>query len=76
MGNNCEYKMARQMVGRRSLKDTPPACTQSFEIEIAQVRDLVLCRSGRGTTIATFLLHRIRPPVWRGPLLQEKLCHL
>src|SRR5258708_3050127 len=33
-------------------------------IETAQMRDLVLNgRFGRSTTIATFLLHRIRPPV-------------
>jgi hypothetical protein len=45
-------------------------------VETAQMRDLVLNgRFGRGTTIATFLLHRIRPPVQPGPRLQVKLCH-
>jgi len=32
-------------------------------------------RFGRGTTTATFLLHRIRPPVWPGPERQAKFCH-
>jgi len=40
----------------------------------AQMRDLVLYgHFGRSATIATFLLHRIRPPVWPGPQLQAKL---
>jgi hypothetical protein len=40
------------------------------------MRDLVLNRRlGRGTTTATFLLHRIRPPVWPGPERQAKFCH-
>src|SRR5258705_9395959 len=64
------------MSGRRPLKYAPPACTKSFEIETAQMRDLVLKRRfGRGTTTATFLLHRIRPPVWPGPERQANFCH-
>src|SRR5258706_11710472 len=64
------------MSGRRPLKYAPPACTKSFEIETAQMRDLVLKRRfGRGTTTATFVLHRIRPPVWPGPERQAKVCH-
>ena len=47
---------------------------QHDEVTIAQMRDLVLDRCfGRGATSATFLLHRVRPPVWPGPQLQAKL---
>src|SRR5260370_9836031 len=64
------------MSGRRSLKYALPACAYSPEIETAQMRDLVLKRRfGRGTTTATFVLHRIRPPVWPGPERQGKFCH-
>src|SRR5260370_16440753 len=64
------------MSGRRSLKYALPACAYSPEIETAQMRDLVLKRRfGRGTTTATFLLHRIRPPVWPGPERQAKFLH-
>ena len=53
----------------RGGKALPPA-----EVETAQMRDLVLDRCfGRGATSATFLLHRVRPPVWPGPQLQAKL---
>src|ERR1700738_4161613 len=45
----------------RSLKHALPARTKSPRIETTQMHDLVLNRLfGRGTTIATFLLHRIR----------------
>src|SRR5260370_41361261 len=64
------------MSGRRSLKYALPACAYSPEIETAQMRDLVLKRRfGRGTTTATFVLHRIRPPVWPDPERQAKFCH-
>src|SRR5260370_41102250 len=63
------------MSGRRSLKYALPACAYSPEIETAQMRDLVLKRRfGRGTTTATFVLHRIRPPVWPGPERQAQFC--
>jgi hypothetical protein len=58
--------MPRQVIGRRFLKHTLPSCTKAFEIETAQMRDLVSNGSfGRGTTTATLLRHRITPPASR-----------
>src|SRR5258705_8321740 len=75
IGDDRKQQMPRQMRRGRSLEDTLPARAQSPEIETAQMRDLVLKRRfGRGTTIATFLLHRIRPPVWPGPERQRRFC--
>jgi len=43
--------MPRQVIGRRFLKHTLPSCTKAFEIETAQMRDLVSNGSfGRGAT--------------------------
>src|SRR5260370_11317894 len=51
--------MPRQMIGRWSLQHAVPPCAQTFEIETAQMRDLVLNRClGRATTIARLLPHR------------------
>ena len=76
IGHDCKQQMPRQMSRGWSPEDTLPARTQSPEIETAQMRDLVLKRRfGRGTTTATFVLHRIRPPVWPGPERQAKFCH-
>jgi hypothetical protein len=66
IGDDCKQQMPRQMSRGRSLEDTLPACVSSLEIETAQMRDLVLKSSFDRATIATFFLHRIRPPVWLG----------
>src|SRR6202048_3443167 len=51
--------MPRQMIGRRSLQHALPSCAQTFEIETAQMHDLILNgRFGRDTAIATLLPHR------------------
>jgi hypothetical protein len=64
IGDDGQQQMPRQMSRGRSPEYALPARAQSREIETAQMRDLVLNRRfGRGTTIAMFLLHRIRPPV-------------
>src|SRR5258706_5190372 len=55
IGDDREQQMPCQMSGRRPLEYALPACVQSFEIETAQMRDLVLNRRlGRGTTIVAF----------------------
>jgi hypothetical protein len=53
---NTKQQMPRQMIGRWSLQHALPPCAQTFEIETAQMGDLVLYRClGRDTTIATLL---------------------
>ena len=64
IGDDCKQQMPRQMSRGLSPEDAPPARAQPPEIETAQMRDLVFNgRSSRGTTIATFFLHRVRLPV-------------
>src|SRR5712672_650977 len=54
-----KQQMPRQMIRRCSLQHALPPCAQTFEIETAQMHDLVLNRClGRATTIATLLPHR------------------
>src|SRR5258708_30273108 len=66
IGDDRKQRMPRQMTWRWSLQHALPPRAQAFEIETAQMRDLVLNRCfGRDTTIATLLLHRIRPPASR-----------
>jgi hypothetical protein len=63
IGDDRKQQVPRQMIGRWSLQHAPPPRAQTFEIETAQMHDLVLNRClGRDTTIATLLPHRIRPP--------------
>src|SRR6266478_1430931 len=63
VGDDRKQQMPRQMTGCWSLQHALPPRAQTFEIETAQMRDLVLNRCfGRDTTIATLLSHRIRPP--------------
>src|SRR2546425_10760669 len=69
IGDDRKQQMPRQMTWRWSLQHALPPRAQAFEIETAQMRDLVLNRCfGRDTTIATLLLHRIRPPASRDRL--------
>jgi hypothetical protein len=42
IGNDAIEQMARQMVGRLAAKDRMPLGPQTMEIEIAQMRDLIL----------------------------------
>jgi hypothetical protein len=66
IGNDCEQQVSRQMSGRGLLEYALPSRPKSVEVETAQVCDLILNGSfGRGTTIATFLQHRIMPPASR-----------
>jgi len=75
IGDDGEQQVSRQMCWGGFLKHAHPTCTKSSEIETAQMRDLVLNgRLGRSTTIAAFLLHRIKPPVWLGPQRQVTPC--
>src|SRR5258708_27978780 len=61
-----KQQVPRQMIGRWSLQHAVPPRAQTFEIETAQMHDLVLNRCiGRDTTIATLLPHCIRPPASR-----------
>jgi hypothetical protein len=63
IGEDRKQQMPRQMAGRWSLQHTLPPCAQTFEIETAQMHDLVLNRFfGQETTIATLPPHRIRQP--------------
>src|SRR6476659_801100 len=56
IGYDRKQQMPRQIIGRLSLQHALPPCAQTFEIETAQLHDLVLNRClGRDTTIATFL---------------------
>src|SRR5260221_6290948 len=58
-----KQQVPRQMIGRWSLQHAVPPRAQTFEIETAQMHDLLLNRwIGRDTTIATLLPHRVRPP--------------
>src|SRR5258706_15052816 len=70
-----KQQMPRQMTGRRSLQHALPPRAQTFEIETAQMRDLVLNGSfGRCTTVAMYLRHRIRPPASRDRQPRTKPC--
>src|SRR5258705_8380204 len=63
IGDDRKQQMPRQMIGRWSLEHALPPRAQTFEIETAQMHDLVLNRClGRDTTIAMLLLHALRPP--------------
>jgi hypothetical protein len=42
IGDHAVEQMARQMVGGLAPEDLMPSCAQATEIEIAQMRDLVL----------------------------------
>ena len=42
IGDHAVEQMARQMVGGLAPEDRMPSCAQATEIEIAQMRDLVL----------------------------------
>jgi hypothetical protein len=42
IGNDAVEQMTRQMIGGFAAEDRMPSCPQAREIEIAQVRDLVL----------------------------------
>src|SRR5258706_2293910 len=76
IGDDRKQQMPRDLIGRWSLQHTPPPCAKTFEIETAQMHDLVLDRClGRNTTIATLLPHRIRPPASRGPGSRTKPCY-
>src|SRR5712672_2434348 len=76
IGDDRNQQVPRQMSRGRSLKHALPARTKSPRIETAQMRDLVLNRRfGRGTTIATFLLHRIRPAASLDLKHWMLLCH-
>jgi hypothetical protein len=57
-----KQQMPTQMSRRRSLKHAVPSGAQSFEVETAQMRDLVLNRGfSPDASGATFLSHRIKP---------------
>src|SRR6266403_68740 len=76
IGDDRKQQMPRQMIGRWSLQHALPSCAQTFEIETAQMRDLVLNRCfGRDTTIATLLSHRIRPPASHDRQPRTKSCY-
>src|SRR6266403_962026 len=71
-----KQQIPRQMIGRWSLQHALPPCAQTFEIETAQMGDLVLNRClGRDTTIATLLPHRIRPPASLDRWPRTKPCY-
>ena len=75
IGDDRKQQVPCQMGRGGLLKHAQPACTKPTEIETAQMRDLVLNGGfGRGTTIATFFLHRIRPPAWLGLQRQPTFC--
>ena len=70
-----KQQMPRQMIRRWSLQHALPPCAQTFEIETAQMGDLVLNRRFvRGMTIAALLLHRLKPPASRDPQPRMKPC--
>src|SRR5258705_6223353 len=76
IGDDRKQQMPRQMIGRRSLQHALPPRAQTFEIETAQMHDLVLDRClGRDTTIATLLPHRIRPPASHDRQPRTKSCY-
>src|SRR5258708_1765026 len=76
IGDNRKQQMTRQMIGRWSLQHALPPRAQTFEIETAQMRDLILNRYlGRETTLATLLPHRIRPPASRDRQPLTKPCY-
>src|SRR6266481_3043979 len=55
-----------QRTNQQDIQVMTPPRAQTFEIETAQMHDLVLNRClGRDTTVATLLPHRIRPPASR-----------
>jgi hypothetical protein len=61
-GQDCKQQMSRQVERRRSLEYALPSGAQSFEVETAQMRDLVLNRGfSPDASGATFLSHRIKP---------------
>src|SRR5258708_5133325 len=75
IGDDCKQQMPCQMSRSKSLKHALPTCTEPFEIETAQMRDLVLSRGfGRDTTATTTPLHRINSPSWPDKRQQVKLC--
>src|SRR5258706_1569737 len=76
IGDDRKQQMTRQMIGRWSLQDALPPRAQTFEIETAQMRDLILNRYlGRDTTLATLIPHRIRPPASRDRQPRTKPCY-
>jgi hypothetical protein len=76
IGDDCKEQMPRQMIGRWSLQHALPPRAQTFEIETAQMGDLVPNRCfGRYTTLPTLLPHRIRPPASRDPQRRTKPCY-
>ena len=72
IGDDRKQQMPRQMIGRWSLQHAVPPRAQTFEVETAQMHDLVLNGSfGRNTTVTSFFSHRIRPPASRDPQLHS-----
>ena len=60
IGEDGKDKVSRQMIGGRLPKDSLPAGPKPFEVEIAQMRDLVLDRGDGG--LASVRLHGITRP--------------